>query len=234
MTGDRKVTNEGSPETRDVASLFVAPSILAADFGALRSEITAVENGGADWLHIDVMDGHFVPPITFGDTMVRMARGASKLFLDVHLMITHPERQIESFVAAGADRLIVHQEVASDLRGLLAAIKQRGIANGVAINPATPVAAILDVIDSVDLLLIMTVNPGWGGQKFISSCLDKISEAAEAIARRKAKTIIEVDGGINPETARLCFAAGARALVAGSSIFGVKDRAAAIRALRVA
>ena len=220
---------------------IIAPSLLAADPANYAAEINEVERGGAHWLHVDVMDGKFVPPITFGDNIVAMAKRCSKLFLDVHLMVENPDVHLDTFHKAGANRSIVHQEACPHLYRTLSKIQSLGIAAGVAINPGTPIGTVLDVLSVCDLVLVMTVNPGWGGQKFISDCLVKISELKKEIDRRaqskqgKKRTEqvhIEVDGGITPETALLCARAGADAFVAGSSIFGEKNRAAAIAAIR--
>lgn len=222
-----------SKELHTKAGLIIAPSILSADLARLGEEILAVEQGGADWLHIDVMDGSFVPPITFGANIVQTAKGLSNLFLDVHLMIVEPEKHIQAFAQAGSQLLTVHQETCPHLHRVLTAIRAAGMQAGACVNPATPADTLFEVLDICNLVLIMTVNPGWGGQTFITHGLRKIEQLRNEVERRGLQVHIEVDGGINPETARLCAAAGANVLVAGSYIFGSKDRAKAVQSLRV-
>lgn len=212
--------------------IIVAPSILAADFGNLAAEIQSVASAGADWLHVDVMDGSFVPPITFGANVVALAKRLCALPLDVHLMIREPERHIDAFQSAGASRLTVHQEACPHLHRVLGEIQRSGMSAGVCINPGTPVQSVFDVLEVCDLVLVMTVNPGWGGQQFIPESLSKIATLREEVSRRKLTTWIEVDGGINAETAAACRKAGANAFVAGTFIFEESNRGAAISGLR--
>lgn len=210
----------------------IAPSILSADFSRLGDDIKAVEEAGADYIHVDVMDGHFVPNITIGPLVVQAIRPVTKLPLDVHLMIENPDRYIEEFAKAGADIISVHVEASPHLHRTVQLIKQQGVKAGVVINPATPVDSIKHIIQDVDLVLLMTVNPGFGGQAFIQSVVPKIKEVSDLVQTQGLNVEIEVDGGVNPETARLCVEAGANVLVAGSAIYGKKDLKDAIKAIR--
>jgi ribulose-phosphate 3-epimerase len=213
---------------------IIAPSILAADFAKLGEEAQRVEAAGADWLHVDVMDGHFVPNITIGPDVVKALRGHVKIPFDVHLMIAPVDPYLEAFRAAGADILSVHPESGPHLSRTLQRIRELGAKAGVVLNPATPAAAIASVIDQVDLILVMSVNPGFGGQSFMSSQLKKIEELREMIDATGRDIVLEVDGGLTAETAPKCIAAGATALVAGTAVFrgGPEKYAANIAALR--
>lgn len=210
----------------------IAPSILSADFSKLGEEIKDVEKGGADYIHVDVMDGHFVPNITIGPLIVEAIRPITSLPLDVHLMIENPDMYIPTFAKAGADIITVHVEACPHLHRTIQLIKSHGIKAGVVLNPHTPVSAIEHVLEDIDMVLLMTVNPGFGGQKFIHSVLSKIKQVAHMIQERSLNVEIEVDGGVNAETARLCVEAGANVLVAGSAVYNQKDRGAAITAIR--
>lgn len=212
----------------------IAPSILSANFAKLGEEITEVENSGADYIHVDVMDGHFVPNITIGPLIVEAIRPVTDLPLDVHLMIENPDRYIPSFAKAGASIISVHQEACPHLHRTIQLIKDQGVKAGVVINPATPVEMIKETLSYVDLVLVMTVNPGFGGQSFIHETLPKIKLLDELRKEHQYSFELEVDGGVNAETAKLCTDAGADVLVAGSAIFNKEDRKAAIAEIREA
>ena len=214
--------------------LQIAPSLLSADFAALGDAIACVEGGGADLIHVDVMDGHFVPNITLGPPIVKAIRKRARVPLDVHLMIESPDLFIEAFVEAGAGSLTVHAEAVVHLNRTIHFIKSLGVKAGVALNPSTPVGAIEEVAGDVDYVLVMTVNPGFGGQTFIPRSESKVRRVRELLQREGSSAPIEVDGGIDVHTAPRIVAAGADILVAGNSIFNTPDPAAATRALRAA
>ncbi len=211
---------------------LIAPSILSADFSRLGEEIRTVEAAGADWIHIDVMDGHFVPNITMGPLVVEAVRRVTKLPLDVHLMIETPDRYIADFARAGADLIAVQVETCVHLHRSVQLIREAGVRPGVALNPATPLATIEWVLADVDFVLVMSVNPGFGGQQFIPSSLEKIAQLRMMIQTRGLSTLIQVDGGVNAGTIAAVAAAGADVFVAGSAIFGNPDYAATIASLR--
>jgi len=213
-------------------SVRIAPSLLAADFTRLGEELRAIEAAGADWLHLDIMDGHFVPNISYGPALVKALRPLSAMPFDVHLMIAPVDPYLEAFAEAGADVISLHVEAGPHLHRSLQAIKKLGKKAGVVLCPATPASAIEHVMDLVDLVLVMTVNPGFGGQSFIQSQLPKIASIRRMIAASGRDIALEVDGGVTAATAPLCLEAGADVLVAGTAVFGAKDYAAAITALR--
>jgi ribulose-phosphate 3-epimerase len=211
---------------------IIAPSILSADFSRLGEEIQAVIEAGADWIHLDVMDGHFVPNITIGPPVIQSLRKLTDLPFDVHLMITQPERYLEDFAAAGANVISVHAEVSPHLHRTLTEIRRLGCQAGVVLNPSTPPEAIEYVLEDVDMVLLMTVNPGFGGQKFISAVVPKLVKLRQAIDKLHLAITIEVDGGVNLDTIKTLAKAGADIYVAGSAIFGEPDYKATITAMR--
>jgi ribulose-phosphate 3-epimerase len=210
----------------------IAPSILTADFARLSDEIETLVGGGADMIHLDVMDGHFVPNITFGEKMIGTVRKLTSLPLDVHMMVQEPERYFESFAGAGASGMTIHVEAAPHLQRQLARIRELGCTAGAALNPGTSLAAVHEVTGDIDLLLVMTVNPGFGGQEFIPASTGKVARARQMLDAMKSRAALEVDGGIARDTIASVWRAGADTFVAGQAIFGADDPAAEIKALR--
>lgn len=216
-------------------SIIIAPSILSADLTCLGDQIAQAEEGGADWIHIDVMDGRFVPNITFGPNIVKAVRRVTDLPIDVHLMIVEPEKHLRAFADAGTNHLTVHYETCPHIHRTLQSIREMGMSPAIVINPGTPVITLSELTNSFDSVLLMTVNPGFGGQIFIDSMIDKIHHTRQLLNACGSKAIIQVDGGITSETIKPCFDAGAKNFIAGSAIFTYKDGiAAGIKALRYA
>jgi ribulose-phosphate 3-epimerase len=211
---------------------LIAPSILSADFGRLHDEVAAVTEAGADWIHVDVMDGQFVPPITIGPVVVRAIRAATALPLDVHLMVKEPEPLLQEFRNAGAASMTVHVEACADVAATLRAVRATGAKVGLSLNPPTPLEHVQPFLGLIDVLLVMSVNPGWGGQPIVPGSIERVAAARRMRAESGQKFVIEVDGGIKASNAPDAVAAGADVLVAGSAVYGTKDYAAAIRALR--
>ena len=212
--------------------IAIAPSILSADFARLGEEIARCEAGGADWIHVDVMDGRFVPNLTFGAKVIETIRGLTSLTIDVHLMVVEPERYFDDFAAAGASGMTIHAEVAPHLHRQLTTIRELGCTAGVAINPSTPLSAVSEVLAQIDLLLVMSVNPGFGGQRFIPASVDKVRRARTLLDEARSDAWLQVDGGISRETIAEVWEAGASSFVAGNAIFSAQDPAVEIDALR--
>lgn len=214
------------------AAVRIAPSLLSADFAKLADELARIEAGGADWLHVDVMDGCFVPNLTFGAKVIETCRRLTRLPLDVHLMVVEPEKYFDAFAKSGASVLTIHTEAAPHLNRQIARIKELGCQAGVALNPATSLETVREIAPELDLLLVMTVNPGFGGQAFIPSSVDKIRRARALLSETGSRALLEVDGGVARDTIAACWRAGADTFVAGNAVFGAADPAAEVRALR--